>query len=668
MNEKRANTSTPLPPIEPLRLPPEQVKPARDALVIALYYSIFGFLWIAVTDTILEALVTNLQVQQTIQLIKGWIFVALTVGIIYFLVYNRLLVIQKYVAKVIETTTILGQTKEALLVQKAITEEIIGQSPVLITIWDSQGNLKSINPYALELLGYDNSEAFREEWLSLIMDSTNRANLQNVFLRLIKQERLLNYETELVTKSGAHLSILWNSGAVAMQNSGETEYVSFGIDITEKKEVSRKLEYLAYHDYLTDLPNRVALEHEVDSRFSQRKDPFALLYIDLDNFKYINDSLGHQVGDELLIYVSKVFKQYVKPPHYVARLGGDEFSVLFSPYVSKQQLLQWLSGLEKQLGKTWQIFNHSFYLSFSIGIALSHQHGHDFLTLSKQADIAMYRAKNEGKDQVMFYSDSIENDNLEQLDMAKRLQSALDKGAFELHYQPQYNIQTTKIVGREALLRWNDDERGPVSPATFIPFAEESGQIFAIDRFVFIHALQQKLLWDQSGTSDLTLSINLSSKTLVSDVNFAEIESILQLYTGDLSKIVVEFTETAVIKDMNAALANTTKLRKLGVQIALDDFGTGYSSLTHIKVLPIQMVKLDRNFINQIHHNGKDEIIVRSMIELLTNLGYSIVAEGIENAEQQAYLVKNGCQLGQGYLLSKPLSVSAFNELLTKLF
>jgi diguanylate cyclase (GGDEF)-like protein/PAS domain S-box-containing protein len=644
-----------------------KINPLKDSLRIAIWYSIFGLLWITISDFLLYWLVSDNDLELRIATAKGWLFVILTVVFIFLTVRRRIDIIKDFVDKMILTKKVLSSTEEELLIQKAITEEIIGKAPVIIIIWDQNGELKSVNPYAFEVLGYKDDLQFYSNWQDFITTSDNIANLSQVFKRLQVEGRLVNYETELITKSGSKVYVIWNSGILERKESGNTEYVSFGVDITDRRNAENTLKGIAYTDTLTGLPNRIALENEVKRRLAKVESKFALLYLDLDNFKYVNDSLGHHVGDELLKYLANCISKVIKSKDYVARLGGDEFAIIIGNYTKKDQVFDLIDKLKQEAGKTWYIYNHSFYISLSIGVALYPDNGTEVNLLSKNADIAMYSSKSEGKDRIMFFEETIEQNNLYHIEMAKKLQNAIESSEFELYYQPIFTLADNTIHGFEALLRWNEVSRGFISPAEFIPLAENTGQIYAIERWVFQSALSQKKAWNANGFNDITLSINLSSKTLISDVSFAIIESYLKEFNDDLSTVVVEITETALITDMHKVIMRVEKLKELGVKIALDDFGTGYSSLTHIKLLPVDIVKLDRSFISQVENKGKDEMIVSSVIELVKKLDHQLVAEGIETQDQYDYLVNNKVELGQGFLMSKPIPIQSVNLLLEKM-
>lgn len=646
----------------------EKINPYKESLILAVSYTIFGFLWIFLTDSLVNALITDHEINAKIQTAKGWIFVILTVVFIFFTVKRRIELIKEFVENMIVTKNVLSSTEEELYIQKAITDEIIGKAPVMIVIWDKDGALKSVNPYSFEVLGYADDYQFYSNWQDVLTTSDNGASLSQVFKRLQVEGRLINFETELTSKSGKSVYVIWNSGILEKKDPNTNEYVSFGVDITDRRNAENKLKGLAYTDSLTDLPNRIALEDEINRRITKSDQKFALIYIDVDNFKYVNDSLGHHVGDELLIYLAKCLRKVIKTKDFVSRLGGDEFGIIVGNYTKREQVFDLIDRLKQESGKNWYIYNHSFYISLSIGVSIYPDNGKELNILYKNADIAMYSSKSEGKDRIMFFEEAIEQNNLYHIEMAKKLQNAIESSEFELYYQPIITLSNNQIHGFEALLRWNEASRGFISPAEFIPLAENTGQIYAIERWVFQSALSQKKAWNALGYPNIELSINLSSKTLISDVSFAIIESYLTEYQDNLENIVIEITETALITDMHKVILRVKRLKELGLKIALDDFGTGYSSLTHIKFLPVDIIKLDRQFISQIENKGKDELIVSSVIDLVQKLGHDLVAEGIETQDQFDYLLNNKVEYGQGFLMSKPVPIQIANNMLERLY
>lgn len=423
---------------------------------------------------------------------------------------------------------------------------------------------------------------------------------------------------------------------------------------------------IAFYDTLTELPNRIMFENEISKFINQKteKNKFAIVYINIDNFKYINDTLGYQVGDEFLKYMGEKLNTEIKAPNLVARLNGDEFAIVFIGIQTDELLMEKVEEIKKSIGRIWSINNHQFFISMSIGVAIFPDDGNNIDELLKNADIAMHAAKRGGKNKTIFYKKDIQRNNLEHIQMANKLQSGIENEEFILFYQPQFKLDTGEIVGMEALVRWVHPKEGFISPMEFIPVAEETGQIYNIERCIIKNALTQRKRWEEEGFSHIELSINLSGKTLTSDINFQELEILLSTFDVDYSKIIIEITETAIISNVDLVTQRLNRLKEKGFKIALDDFGTGYSSLTYLKRFPIDIIKLDRSFINLIPQNSIDNVIIKHILSLAHDLKYEVVAEGIETTEQLEYLKKHYCESGQGYLLSKPLPEENVSKLL----
>lgn len=421
---------------------------------------------------------------------------------------------------------------------------------------------------------------------------------------------------------------------------------------------------LAYYDKLTGLPNRTLLESEISRQILQdSSEQFSLAYIDIDNFKNINDNLGHQIGDRFLIYFSDCLRAEVKDTDFVARLGGDEF-VIFYRQISKEELLDRIEAMKMRVSKTWSIENKQFFISMSIGVVNYPNDGESSKILLKNVDIAMNTAKREGKNRVLFYEEEIRETNEKHLAMINNLQYGIEENQFLLYYQPQFCLASGAITGMEALVRWIHPEEGFIPPGQFIPLAEESGQIYKLERWIVASALEQKKRWENEGFHDLVMSINLSGKTLTSNINFNEIESIIANSGADLRKVVIEVTETASISNVDIVIRHLNRLKKLGIRIAMDDFGTGYSSLNYLKKFPINIIKLDRSFIDAINENGIDMLLIKNILSLAHDLEFEVVAEGIETSEQLRFLRQHNCESGQGYLFSKPLPVEKMDSIL----
>jgi diguanylate cyclase (GGDEF)-like protein len=427
-----------------------------------------------------------------------------------------------------------------------------------------------------------------------------------------------------------------------------------------------KYKHLVFYDELTDLPNKTMFKIRINKLIckSMEKEKFAILYIDIDNFKYINDTMGHSEGDKLIKGISERLQDEIKEPNFIVRMGGDEFVIVFTEVLTDELLFRDIEVIKEKISKVWSIDNHAFNISISGGVAIYPNNGSDLDTLLKNADIARNIAKKEGKNKVIFYQENIHNLILRKLDISNKIKLGLDNEEFTLYYQPQYNLSTRELVGMEALIRWFHPIEGCIPPTEFIPIAEEFGQIYYLEQWVILTALNQKKQWEEQGYGNFELSINLSGKTLASETFFTKLESLLITYKVDYSKIILEITETAYISDIDVVVRKLERLRNKGFKIALDDFGTGYSSLTYLKKLPIDYIKLDKSFINLIPQNNIDSLIIEKIISLASGLKYRVIAEGIETKEQLEYLQKYNCDSGQGFLLSKPLPIEDVSELI----
>jgi diguanylate cyclase (GGDEF)-like protein/PAS domain S-box-containing protein len=553
----------------------------------------------------------------------------------------------------------LVATEEELIDQKKFNDNIFMDAHAIIATWDKQGRIKSINPFGQDLLGYTEKEIYNKKWSDLFLTKEKRQNI-NYFKLISQGEQYKNYESQFITKNNKIIDILWNNNMMSYQNKPD-EILSIGTDITERKKLGEKLKKAAYYDVMTGLPNRLLIGNEMKQLIDDNI-PFSLAHIDIDNFKQINDTLGHSVGDLFLQHIANKLLHIIELPNRVAKLSGDEFVVLFLHTYTKNELKKELERIIQELGKSWEYNHYVFFVSYSIGVVNFPESGNDRNTLLRNADIAMYKAKKEGKGRCSFYSDAILKDNSENIKLSNQLQYAIKNNELFLYYQPQFNIATGKITGLEALVRWIHPENGFIPPNKFIPIAEETGQIHEIEKWIIETALNQKKAFEQDGKQDITISINLSSKALASDINFQGIEALFASYDVDYSHITIEVTETAIIADIDVAVERLNKLKKLGMKIALDDFGTGYSSLTHLKDIPIDTVKLDRSFVKNIENDGKESIIIKAILFLAIDLGYEVVAEGIETEVQLDYLKKNNCKTGQGFLISRPLPIEEIKD------
>lgn len=448
-----------------------------------------------------------------------------------------------------------------------------------------------------------------------------------------------------------------------------TGYRGVSREITEQKLADERIQHLATHDSLTGLPNRVMfnqlLRNAIPSAQRTRQ-RFAVLFIDLDRFKLINDTLGHAVGDMLLQEVAARFQSTLRASDVIARLGGDEFVVLLPDLRDAGDAGAVAHKLLMAAMRPVMLMGRDCRVSASIGIAVYPQDGDNEQTLMKNADIAMYYAKEEGKNNFQFYSTDIHSQSLERLTLENNLRRALERDEFTLHYQAKRRLANGAITGVEALLRWNNAELGAIPPAHFIPLAEETGLIVAIGKWVLHTACAQSVAWQRMGLPPVTMAVNLSVRQFADEGLIDNIAAILR-DTGMAPHLLeLEITEGMVVQNPEHALQVLTAIKNMGVRLAIDDFGAGYSSLGQLKHFPIDTLKVDRSFIRDVATNPRDQAITNAIIAIGRTLNLTVVAEGVETAEQEAFLRAHACDEMQGFYFSKPVSADAFAELLRK--
>jgi diguanylate cyclase (GGDEF)-like protein len=440
------------------------------------------------------------------------------------------------------------------------------------------------------------------------------------------------------------------------------ENVSFALGnfdrADEKARADQQVEHLATHDGLTNLPNRVMFNQllhfaiEAARRHDRR---FAVLFIDLDRFKIINDSLGHEAGDALLIEIGKRLRASLRPIDVVARLGGDEFVVILDDAGDKQDIEAVARSLLSVLSQPLQLCGHECHTTASIGIAMYPSDGADVQTLTKNADMAMYLAKEDGKNAFRFFVGEIKTRSIERLMLETALRHALDRDQFALHYQPKVNIATGQITGVEALLRWTHPELGVLPPMRFIPLAEETGLIVPIGRWVLKEACAQNMAWQRRGGRPLSMAVNLSPRQFVDENLLQDIDDALAASGMPSTLLQLEVTESMVMQNVPRAVKVLDAIQSRGIRLAIDDFGTGYSSMSLMKQFPIDTIKIDRSFVHDLPKDSEDRAIAQAIISMGKALGLTVVAEGVETIEQEAFLRDRACDEMQGFLFSKPV-------------
>ncbi len=427
----------------------------------------------------------------------------------------------------------------------------------------------------------------------------------------------------------------------------------------------KEIRHLAYHDVLTGLPNRMLFMDRIDqaiSRAQRENSKFALLFLDIDHFKVINDSMGHAAGDQLLNIVSQRLKDVLRKTDTVARLGGDEFTIIIEALDEENAVSAVAKNILASLEKPVKINEKEVHIGGSIGVALYPQDGDSFGALLKNADIAMYRAKELGRQTFQFYTHEMSLKAMQRLDLENQIRSALKHEEFVVYYQPKINLSSGLCQGMEALVRWQHPQRGLIGPLEFIPLAEETGLIIELDEWVIAGACKQFKKWKEAGYAVECLSVNISARHF-REGNFLEYcKNNIEKMGLSPQVIEIELTESALVDNYDSAKEILNQIHNLGVRIALDDFGTGYASMSYLKEFPFDTVKLDRSFVKGIPDDKENTAIVKAMIQLAQALDLNLVAEGIETEQQKTFLYGNGCTYGQGYLWSEPLCAKEFEE------
>ena len=481
------------------------------------------------------------------------------------------------------------------------------------------------------------------------------------------------------TRSGEFLQVRLMGEAVGIADGSASGVVGTVQDATEHAEAIHEVHQLAYYDVLTELPNRSRFHERLVETLdvaSRTSTSFALMFLDLDQFKRINDTLGHAVGDELLRIVAQRLTRVLRvdeatgpsrgsaPERDVCRQGGDEFVVLLGGVATEEHAARAARRVLDTLAQPIRLSTQEVFVSASIGIVLYPRDGNNLDTLLRNADVAMYNAKAEGRNRHAFYRESMREATAQRLSLEHDLRRAIEAEQFVLHYQPQIDVTTGAVVGVEALVRWNHPTLGLLPPSEFIPVAEEAGLIMAIWEWVFVTALIQHNDWVQDGLPPIAVGVNLSSVQFADAALAARVQEIAQVVGVPLDCIELEITESALMGDFDTALATLNALREMGVAIAIDDFGTGYSSLSYLRRLPLRKLKLDIAFIRDAVESDEAAAIVAAIISIANSLKLDVVAEGVETQAQCDFLVESGCTTMQGYLLSRPVTGQAIAELL----
>jgi len=517
-----------------------------------------------------------------------------------------------------------------------------------------------------KMLGYGEELADDlDSWQRRVHPDDITTVLECVEEGLKKRETQLENIHRLQHKDGHWIWILARATIIYEEN-GSIRIVGIHTDITNQKKIEdelstqkKQLEYLAHHDVLTDLPNRLLFHDRLKHSLMKAKrhnNLLAVLFIDLDHFKEINDSFGHDTGDEVLKIVTERFTERIRKEDTLARLGGDEFAILMEDLHSQEDAITLAEALLTIFKEPIVLDGYSYYLSCSIGISLFPEDDDDAKNLLKYADAAMYKAKENGRSGYAFYQEEMTEAALKKVVIETELRNALQEDQLIVYYQPQMNAKENLLTGMEALVRWEHPEAGFLTPDKFLAVAESSGLIIEVDRYIMQKAVEQLVAWHKEGLNPGILALNISVQQLHTKDFVSFVRTMLKQSGCYPHWIEFELTERGLMKNPTNAIKVLRELGDFGIDLAIDDFGTGYSSLSYLKKLPINRLKIDKSFVDELPSDEEDSAITRAVIALARSLNLDVIAEGVENEAQKEFLVENGCDKIQGYLYAKPMS------------
>lgn len=617
----------------------------RGALRVGLVYLLVSIVWLQLSQQLLinfldepHALVRWLQV-------RGYVWVALSALVIYLICVRFVRAHQVQLPQ--------QENRERLRQAAAVFD--CTREGVLVT--DAQGVIVHVNRAFMEITGYQQEDVMGER-PSLFKSGRHSSNFYQQMFQTLEDKGEWSGEIWNRRKSG-EIYPQWQTIRVIHDDQGQvSHHVAVFSDISAIKDSEHELAHLAHHDPLTDLPNRLLFTDRAEQALASaqvHKRGCALLLMDLDHFKIINDSLGHNVGDQLLKAVGERLKGLFGPGVTLARLGGDEFAVLAE---SCPQVIQAAAIAQRMLDAMKDPFvfdGNQLFISASVGISLFPSDALSAQQLLRNADSALFKAKSVGREGYALYTEELTAHAQNRVEIASELRRALEQQELRVYYQPVHNLQDSRLLGVEALVRWQHPERGLVPPGEFIPIAERTGLIADIDAWVMDQACRQMCQWLAEGAPLSFVAVNVSSRLFARRELYEQVAQVLHETGLDPAFLELEVTESAVMDDPEVALEQLHRLRELGLRLAIDDFGTGYSSLLRLKRLPVQKLKIDQGFVAGLPWDEDDAAIVRVVIALAKSMGMQVQAEGIEQVEQARFLLAQACDMGQGYWFGRPM-------------
>lgn len=546
----------------------------------------------------------------------------------------------------------------------SFAEQVVSEANSVIVILDQNGNIQRFNRLSEEYTGLKEQEVIGQNVFKLFMSRSEAAASKRNITGFFRNGSSYEVERWIKTRKGQRLFLFRNKFVHSGSGKNEIFLICSGTDITEERRAQERLRVLANTDTITGLPNRNAIHELISDAITARGDTqVGVVYLDLDNFKKVNDAYGHMFGDQLLQAVALAILSCLDEGQTLARLGGDEFIVLATD-TSQGALEAMASRILTRLRQPFRIGLIEVYTGCSLGIALAPQHGNDRESVIRNADTAMYIAKENGRGKFCVFSPEMNQRVFEYLWLDTNLRKALDNDQLLIHYQPKMTWRG-EVRSLEALVRWQSPERGLIPPMEFISYAEESGLIVPLGRWVMLDVVRQVAKWRDKGIN-LRVAVNVSARQLADQTIFSDLKQALKDLNFEYCPIDVELTESCLIENEELALSVIQQFSRLGAQIHLDDFGTGYSSLSQLARFPIDAIKLDQSFVRDIHKQSISQSLVRAIVAVAQALNLQVIAEGVESAKEDAFLTKNGVNERQGYLFAKPMPAAAFERWLKR--
>ncbi|WP_415900490.1 EAL domain-containing protein [Neptuniibacter sp. QD48_11] len=565
--------------------------------------------------------------------------------------------LERLETSLLERAQNLTERSVQLEAERDFVTSLLDTAETIILTLDNSGNIVTLNRFGQEVLGLSASEARLMHFLDLNHDPKQHDQHQLLLDSLItRKDSKVQIESSIRSSTGQMLQISWLHSVLNIPGA-DAQILSIGLDFTERLHAEKRLIWMANHDPLTALPNRLYFNEKVEQaiRHCEADDTIvAVLFCDLDSFKDVNDSLGHPVGDELLQQTAERIQTVIANDGILARLGSDEFTILLEGRNSVREVELVAQHILRAFRQSFFIDGYEIFSTVSIGISLFPEHGRDVISLIQHADVAMFDAKESGKNQLRFYHDEQGSQRYERFSLVNDLRRALEKDEFRIFYQPQIDARDGSVMGVEALLRWQHEEAGMISPAKFIPLAEEQGLIVPIGEWVLEEACRNGKDWHDQGM-DIRIGVNIAGQQIMHESLLPTVRRVMRETNISPDLLDLEVTENFLLRQPEITIPKLHKFREMGLSLSMDDFGTGFSSLSYLKKLPLNTLKIDQSFVRDIGTNPEGEAIVKAIIVLAQSLGLEALAEGVETSEQLSYLRQHGCHLIQGYYFSRPL-------------